>query len=67
MKLDFIPKKYLERVDRVEAEDGLIDDCKYMLYFKDGWAYEGEYWCLPCKSKKEILEFVRDSWKEKED
>ena len=27
-----LPKKYHDRVDMLEAEDGLIDDCKYMLY-----------------------------------
>lgn len=56
--LDFIPRKYRERVKSVETEDELIDGCKYMVYFADGWAY-GEFLSIPCKSKDEVLEFVR--------
>lgn len=55
-----IPKKYQKYFGSLESESGLIDDCKYMLYFAEGYAYMGEYPCIPVKSKKEALEFLRD-------
>ena len=55
-----IPKKYQKYFGRLEREDGLIDDCKYMLSFAPGYAYMGEYPYMPAKSKKEALEFLRD-------
>lgn len=54
-----VPKKYQKYFGKLEAEGGLIDDCKYMLYFADGYAYMGEYPVFPVKSKKEALEFLR--------
>lgn len=60
----YIPKKYWERVSKIELESDLIDDCKYMLYFENGYAYQGDYWCLPVKNIKEAIEFIKDSWKE---
>lgn len=61
MKVDLkVPKKYEKVFDRLESEGGLIDDCKYMLYFKRPYAWNGEYWAVPVKSKKEALEFIRD-------
>ena len=60
-----VPKKYQEYFDRLEAEAGLIDDCKYMLYLKSGYALWGEFSCFPVKSKKEALEFLKQVEKEK--
>lgn len=54
-----IPKKYQKYFGSLEREDGLIDDCKYMLYFASGYAAEGEYPCMPVKSKKEALYWLR--------
>ena len=54
-----IPKKYQKYFGRLEREDGLIDDCKYMLYFAEGYAYMGEYPIFPVKSKKEALELLK--------
>ena len=59
--LSFIPKKYRERVASIEREDGLIDDCKYMLYFDEDWCWSEDYWALPVKSKKEALEFIKEA------
>lgn len=59
-----VPNKYKHMFDRLEKEDGLIDDCKYMLYFKDGYAYMGEYPIFPVRSKKEALEFLRQGREE---
>lgn len=63
VSLDFIPKKYQERVYSLEREYDLIDDCKYILYFKYGWSWAG-YSSLPVKSKKEALEFIKDADRE---
>lgn len=60
-----VPKKYEKYFGSLEREGDLIDDCPYMLYFADGYAYMGEYPCMPVKSKKEALEFLRCGEKEK--
>lgn len=59
--LGFIPKKFKERVASLEAEPGLIDDCKYMLYFNEDWCWGEDYWALPVKSKWEALTFIREA------
>ncbi|MCQ2978238.1 MAG: hypothetical protein MJ245_00375 [Clostridia bacterium] len=61
MNLKFVPKKYLERVAALDPEDGLIDDCKYMLYFTNDWCWDEDYGCLPVKSKKEALDFIKEA------
>jgi hypothetical protein len=67
MNIDLkVPKKYQKYFGSLEREDGLIDDCPYMLYFAEGYAWEGEYPCLPVKSKKEALQFIREGDVEKE-
>lgn len=60
-----VPKKYQKYFGSLEREGGLIDDCPYMLYFADGYAYMGEYPIMPVKSKKEALEFLRLGEEEK--
>ena len=59
MKLK-VPNKYEKVFDRLEEDGDLIDDCKYMLSFKEGYAWMGEYWAVPVKSKKEALQFIRE-------
>ena len=56
-----LPKKYHDRVDRLEVEDGLIDDCKYMLYLKDGWKWSDGYPTVACRSITEAIGFIKDS------
>ncbi len=58
--LSFIPKKYVERVSKIEVGFGLIDNCKYLLYFNDNWSWY-DICCVPVKSKKEALEFIKES------
>lgn len=58
-----LPKKYHERVENLEAENGLIDDCKYMLYFRNGWKYHGEFESVPVRSMAEAIEYIKDSSK----
>lgn len=55
-----VPKKYLERFACLEREYDLIDGCKYMLYFKDGWALQ-DFTNVPVFSKKEALYFIRNA------
>lgn len=58
--LSFIPKKYRERVSSIEVGLDLIDNCKYLLYFADNWSWY-DISCVPVKSKKEALEFVKEA------
>ena len=58
-----VPKKYQERFYSLEFETGLIDNYKYMLYFMPGWSYNG-YGCIPVKSKKEALQFIKSASKD---
>ena len=55
-----LPKYLEERFGALEREDGLIDDCPYMLYFAWGWCWDEDYWCLPVKSKKEAIRFLKE-------
>lgn len=62
--LNKIPKKYHERIERIEKEDGLIDGCKYMVYFADGWKYNGDFTSVPARNIKEIIYFAKGCEKE---
>ena len=61
--LQKLPKKYRNRVQNFTAEDGLIDDCKYILIFSVGYTWNG-YESLPCKSIAEAVTFVRETEKQ---
>lgn len=63
ISLDFIPKKYQERVYSLERDYDLIGDCKYILYFMTNWSWDG-YSSVPVKSKKEALEFIKEACRE---
>lgn len=56
-----VPKKYQKYFGSLETEYGLIDDCKYMLYFASGYCYGDGYTSIPVKSKKEAIEFLKDA------
>ena len=57
-----LPKKYHDRVAFIEAEDDLVDDCKYMLYYSDdytdGECYGGSY---PVRSITEAIDYIKNS------
>lgn len=65
MNVNFIPKKYQDRVYSIYRENGLIDNCKYILYFNSNYTYDG-YTNIPVKSKKEVLHYVKNAYKEEE-
>lgn len=56
-----LPKKYHDRVEKLEEDTGLVDDCKYILYFKNGWKYHGECDSVPVRSITEAIEFIKES------
>lgn len=55
-----LPKKYHERVNDFYIESGLIDECKYMLSFSNGFNWDG-YESIPCKTVTEAIDFVKNS------
>jgi hypothetical protein len=55
-----LPVYLQERVLTIKAEDGLIDDCLYMVYFADGWTLAGDD-VMPVKSIKEAIYFIKDA------
>ena len=56
-----LPKRYHERVVDLKPEEGLIDDCKYILrYSKDYTDGDCEGGALPCRSIKDACYIVRD-------
>lgn len=59
--LNWIPKKYQERVEKLEREDESIADCKYMLYFNKSWCWSEDYWAMPVNSKKEALQYIKEA------
>lgn len=59
-----LPKEYREAVRDLEAEDGLIDDCKYMLSWTDGYTDDGKDGigsCYPVRSIAEAADYVMNS------
>ena len=56
-----LPQKYHEVVLSLESEDGLIDGCRYLLYFKAPYD-ENNYFgsCVPVRNFKEAIEFVKE-------
>lgn len=55
-----IPKKYEAQIASIESEGGLIDDCKYMVYLKDGFEQYAFGDSFPIKNRKELDEFMED-------
>ena len=55
-----IPKKYQSKIKSIEAEAGLIDDCKYMIYLKDGIEHPIFGDSFPIKNVKELKSIMED-------
>lgn len=59
--LKSLPKKYHDRVKNIEAEDDLVDDCKYMLYFADEYIDEDLFGsCYPVKNISEAIKIIKN-------
>lgn len=55
-----LPKKYHNRVENIERESDLIGDCKYMLYFAEGFIDENNYgYSCPVKSITEAIDIIK--------
>ena len=60
--LERLPKKYHDRVENIETDIDLVDGCKYMLYYTDGYT-DGDSAgsCYPVKSINEAIKFIKNS------
>ena len=58
-----VPKKYQHMFGELKEEMDLIEECKYKLYFKPGYAWLGEYPYVPVRSKKEALKYLSEGEK----
>lgn len=57
-----LPKKYWDRIGDFYQEDGLIDDCKFMLEFADPYVWGADYHSLPVRSITEAISFIKEAW-----
>ena len=55
-----IPTVLCFNKEDLDFEEGLIEDCKYMLYFAKGWAL-GDFPDVPVKSKAEAIKYLKDA------
>lgn len=64
MKEIKVPKYLEERFDKLEEASDLIDNCKYLLYFSNGWGIDDGYeaiGCYPVRSKQEAIQLLREA------
>lgn len=59
--LKMLPKEHHYKVDSLEREYDLIDNCKYLLYFIEDYGIGGEAGSLPVFSIKEAAKFVKEA------
>jgi len=57
-----LPKKYQDRLKDFTEEEGLVDDCRYLLVYTDEYT-DGDCAgsCYPVRSIDEAIRFIRDS------
>lgn len=56
-----LPKKYWNRIYDFTIEDGLIDDCKYLLLFQDEYRF-ADCQSVPVRSVTEAIEFIKEAY-----
>ena len=57
-----LPKKYHDRVANLEPDIGLVDDCKYMLWFTENYCDGDDCGsCYPVRSISEAVNFIKYS------
>lgn len=54
-----LPKKYHSRVENIERESDLIDNCKYMLYLSDECSDDEHYPSYPVISITEAIDIIK--------
>lgn len=59
--LKYLPKKYYVRFGDIETANDLIDDCKYLVFTSNNYKFEEGGNCLPCRSLKEAVHYIKDS------
>jgi hypothetical protein len=59
--LKMLPEEHKYKVELLERETGLIDNCKYILYFIEGYGIAGEEGSVPVINLKEAVSFVKDA------
>lgn len=55
-----LPKKYYDRVAGFDAEDDLIDDCKYILYISEKYNDSQYYPSYPVRSVNEAVNIIKE-------
>ena len=58
--LKMLPKEYHNRFTQIVKEEGLIDNCKYMLYFTTNYSF-ADYESIPCKTLTEAKYFIKNA------
>lgn len=56
-------KKY-SQIESIESEGGLIDDCKFMVYLKDGFEHIAYGNSFPIKNSVDLKYYMKDVIKE---
>jgi len=56
----YLNKKQQNMIDSIDAESGLVDDCKYMVYLKEGFTFAGYETSFPITGIRELKEFMQD-------
>lgn len=56
-----LPKKYCEIIDDLSEEEGLIDDCRFIITLKEPHHFQDGGLTYPCRNYKEAIDIVRSS------
>ena len=54
-----LPKKYHERVEDLDEEGDLIDDCKFIITLKKPYYFEDGGSTYPCRNYKEAIYIIK--------
>ena len=52
-------KKY-PQIEEIESEGGLIDDCRFMVYLKDGFEHYGYGSSFAIKNSVDLKYYMKD-------
>lgn len=54
-----LPKKYHKSIADLSEEEGLIDDCKFIITLKEPYHFEDGGLTYPCRNYKEAIYILR--------